>query len=249
MADTPSAFARRYSSLDPMPRAWSRRIRVCAARMRQGEGGGRERNKALKRQDGRTSALTAAVTLLRREQAGGRVSPALANDEPDRATLASCLLPHQTCPPETESLARGGKWARFQEEKVTAATDGAGHPRAEPHWGRSLSVPAPPLGMACPSYLLPILSPPPPPLEAHARIPHRPPTLLLWASSPLRPRPLPGAPRGPPAISPSPYLPGSQPSPVCWLSALWPLIRCPLSTSAPYLLGPSPTRTVIFSSS
>lgn len=40
--------------------------------------------------------------------------------------------------------------------------------RGQSPTGAGLSVPAPPLGMACPSYLLPILSPPPPPLEAHA---------------------------------------------------------------------------------
>ena len=108
-----------------------------------------------------------------------------------------------------------------------------GHPRAEPHWGRSLSVPAPPLGMACRSYLLPILSPPPPPREArpHPSPATYPPPL---PSAPLLCRELP---EGLPAVSPSPYLPGSQPSRICWLSALWPLIRCPLSTSAPLSAG------------
>lgn len=72
--------------------------------------------------------------------------------------------------------------------------------------GQVSELPAPLLGMACPFYLLPILSPPPPPLEAHARIPDRPPTLLLSASSPLLPPPLPGAPRGPPHYLPGPLI-------------------------------------------
>lgn len=127
IADTPPAFARRHSSLDPIPRAWSR-TQADARRTDEARGGWRERKEEQgPDKAGWTPTLTAAVTFLRREQAGGRLSTALAHDGPDRASLASCLLLHQTCPPETESRAQGGKWARFQnpEEEVTAdTTDG-----------------------------------------------------------------------------------------------------------------------------
>lgn len=74
--------------------------------MKKREDGGRERRKKALKTQAQTSVPALAVALLRREQAGGRSSTALADDGPDRASLASCLLHHQTCPPETESRAR-----------------------------------------------------------------------------------------------------------------------------------------------
>lgn len=139
----------------------------------------------------------------------------------------------------------GGTWARFQnaEEKVTAVRMGPAPGGQSPVGQVSERACSP----ARDDLPLPIsfLSPPPPPLEAHARIPHRPPTLRgVGLFSPLHR----SSQRASPPSPRSPYLPCSQPSPICWLSALGPY-QMPSPPPPPYLLGPSPACTLIFSSS
>lgn len=136
----------------------------------------------------------------------------------------------------------GGTWARFQnaEEKVTAVRMGPAPGGQSPVGQVSERACSP----ARDDLPLPIsfLSPPPPPLEAHARIPHRPSTLRGIASSP----PSIGAPRGPPHHLPGPLI---FPAPSPALSAgfqLWAHIRCPLHRCLLICWAPRPHALLFF---
>lgn len=166
------------------------------------------------------------------------MSTALANDRQTGLLLRPASSVTRLVPSETESRARGGRGLAFRiRVKRSPRTPRTGPaPRGQSPVGHVLEracSPARddlPLPISFSSSYLPLLlllRPMPAFLTGHL-------PSVVSASSPLLRR---GSQRASPPSPQSPYLRRSQPSPICWLSALGPY-QMPSPPPPPYLLGP-----------
>lgn len=175
------------------------------------------------------------------------MSTALANDGQTVPPLRPASSITRLVPSDTESHGQGGHGLSFRirRERSPRTPRMGPAPRGQSPGGQvseRACSPAKddlPLPISFSSSYLPLLlllRPMPAFLTGHL-------PSVVSASSPLLRQ---GSQRASPPSPRSPYLPRSHPSPICWLSALG-AYQMPSPSPPPYLLGPSPTCTVIFS--
>lgn len=152
MANTPSASARRYSRLDPMPRAWSRTQlgEQCTDEARRGWRK-REEEEGPEHAGADISANPGRNPPAESRQAGACPPPLLMTGRP----CLPCVLP----PPSPDLSPQTPRVMAREGMGSLSESGGKGHrghrgwaqpPEGRAPGGRSLSVPAPPLRMTCP---------------------------------------------------------------------------------------------------